>query len=306
MSSTEPDLTPSCPGQLVLSGDLRTVVSISDLSRRQAAASHSGPVDFRHDRPHAARMYDYYLGGKDNYPADREAAERAVEAFPNLQIAARENRALMRRAAGYLARAGFRQFLDIGTGIPTSPNLHEVVQGVTPDAAIVYVDNDPLVLLHSRALMTSGPQGRTAYVDADIREPAAILRAAWNTLDPAQPVALSLIAVLHFLPDAEDPYGIVAELVAGLPEGSAVMLSHVTADFDPEPMGRLVATYQDAGIPAQARSVAEIARFTAGLQLVEPGITSCQRWHPEIPDPAATGIPVADAEVSCYAAVARA
>jgi hypothetical protein len=260
---------------------------------------------FRHDVPHAARMYDYYLGGKDNYPADREAAERAMAAFPNLPTAARENRALMRRAAGYLTRAGFRQFLDIGTGIPTRPNLHEIVQSITPDAAIVYVDNDPLVLLHSRALMASGPEGSTAYVDADIRDPAKILRAAWDTLDRSQPVALSLVAVLHFLTDADDPYGIVAELLDGLPDGSALMFSHVTADFDPEPIGRLVATYSDAGIPVQARSATELVRFMDGLESVEPGITSCQRWHPDTPDRAATGIPATDAEVSCYAAVAR-
>jgi hypothetical protein len=250
-------------------------------------------------------MYDYYLGGKDNYPADREAAEKAVEAFPNLPTAAQENRALMRRAAAYLTRAGFRQFLDVGTGIPTRPNLHEIVQGITPDAAIVYVDNDPLVLLHSRALTASSPEGRTDYVDADIRNPAEILRAAWDTLDRSQPVVLSLVAVLHFLTDADDPYGIVAELLDGLPEGSALMLSHVTADFDPEPIGRLVATYTDAGIPVQARSAVELARFTDGLELVEPGITSCQRWHPDIPDRAATGIPATDTEVSCYAVVAR-
>ncbi|WP_045875818.1 SAM-dependent methyltransferase [Pseudofrankia sp. DC12] len=256
------------------------------------------------DRAHPARMYDYYLDGKDHFPADREAAEKALEVFPHLRTTARENRAFLRRATAHLTRAGYRQFLDIGTGVPTTPNLHEVAQSIAKEARVVYADNDPLVLTQARALLTSDPAGRTAYLHGDLREPEGILAAPElaDALDLTRPVVLSLVAVLHFIPDAFDPYGIVATLLAGLPPGSALMLSHITADHDPAPMAELVATYEAAGIPVQARSREQVARFFTGLDLDAPGLTCCQRWNL---DTAAADAPT-DAEVSCYAAVGRA
>jgi len=176
---------------------------------------------------HPARVYDYWLGGKDNFPADREAAERAIAALPIIRVAARANRAFLGRAVRYLAaEAGIRQFLDIGTGLPTSPNVHEVAQAVAPESRIVYVDNDPIVLVHARALLTSGPQGVTSYVDADLRDPDTILRAVAKTLDFTQPMAVMLVAILQFIAAAEDPHAIVARLLAAVPSGSYLVLSH--------------------------------------------------------------------------------
>jgi hypothetical protein len=261
------------------------------------------PTDLRTDRAHPARMYDYYLGGKDNFPADRVAAEQALTAFPNLRITAQQNRAFLRRAAAYLAQKDILQFLDIGTGIPTSPNLHEVTQRIAPQTRVVYTDSDPIVLAHARALLTSTPEGRTTYLDADIREPEKILRSAEvvDTLDLTRPVALSLVAILHFLTDKDAPGEVVRRLVDALPVGSYLMLSHITADFAPNEMAALVATYEKAGIATQARSRDEIAAFFdgAGLHLADPGIQPCQRWHPE---ESADSLPH-DAAVSCYAAV---
>ncbi|WP_261566957.1 SAM-dependent methyltransferase [Frankia gtarii] len=262
------------------------------------------PVDLKIDQPHSARMYDYYLGGKDNFPADREAAEDALAAFPSAVVMARENRAFMVRATSYLAaEVGVRQFLDIGTGIPTSPNLHEVAQAAAPDARVVYADNDPIVLAHARALLASTPQGRTAYLDADLRDPARILTAAElrNTLDLTRPVAVSLIAILHFVPDGDaDPYAIVRLLVDALAPGSYLVLTHATGDFDPAAL-EMVAKYQKRGITAQARTRLEIARFFDGLELVEPGVQVVHRWRP---DPTAPS-ELTDAEVSIYGALAR-
>jgi S-adenosyl methyltransferase len=261
------------------------------------------PTDLRIDQPHPARLYDYLLGGKDNYPADREAAEQAIADGIDLRAAARQNRAFLRRASHYLAAdAGIRQFLDIGTGIPTSPNLHEIVQAVGPESRVVYVDNDPLVLTHARALLTSTPQGRTAYLDADLRDPASILAAPelHHTLDLTRPVALSLFAILHFIPDDAGAYDIVRILVAALPAGSYLAISHGTADFDPG-MHESVARYRAQGIPTQARSHDEIARFFDGLDLVDPGIEVLHRWRPDGPTPPG----ITDATTSVYGAVAR-
>ncbi|WP_438803228.1 SAM-dependent methyltransferase [Frankia gtarii] len=269
---------------------------------RPAAAG----LALRTDQPHSARMYDYYLGGKDNFQADRDAAEQAIIAFPNARIAARQNRAFMTRATRFLAgEAGVRQFLDIGTGIPTSPNLHEVAQDIAPDTRVVYADNDPIVLTHARALLTSTPQGRTAYLDADLRDVERILTAPElrETLDLTRPVALSLIAVLPFLGDSDDPYGVVGRLVDVLPAGSYLTLSHSTADFDPA-IERIAATYRAQGITAQPRDHAQTERFFAGLELVEPGVRPLHRWRAD--GPAGTvGEGLTDAEVSVYAGVAR-
>ncbi|ABD11216.1 methyltransferase [Frankia sp. CcI156] len=272
---------------------------------QSAAKETAATTDLRTDAPNSARMYDYYLGGKDNFPADREAAEQVLAAFPQAWTVAHENRGFLRRATRFLAaEAGIRQFLDIGTGIPTSPNLHEIAQSVAPDTRVVYADNDPVVLAHARALLTTSPEGATAYLDADLRDPEKILGSAEvrATVDLSRQVGLSLIAILHFLLDDHDPYGIVKTLLDALPAGSFLALTHATADFAPAEADRAAAIYRDRGIPAQARSRAEVERFFTGLDLVDPGVVVAHRWHPDAPNTA--GDPT-DAEVSCYAAIAR-
>jgi hypothetical protein len=250
-------------------------------------------------------MYDYYLGGKDNFPADRETAEQALAAFPQARTSAQQNRAFMHRAVRYLAgEVGIRQFLDIGTGIPTSPNLHEVAQQSAPDTRVVYVDNDPIVLVHARALLASSPEGRTAYLDADLRDVEAILASAdlRETIDLARPVALSLFAILQFVPDDAGPYDLVRRLLEALPSGSHLVLSHPTLDFKPVGGERATEVYRSRGVSFQPRSRAEVTGFFDGLDLAEPGIQAVHRWRPEDSAPAAS---LADAEVSIYGAVGR-
>jgi S-adenosyl methyltransferase len=267
------------------------------------------PSDMGLSRPHSARMYDYFLGGKTNYTADRDAADQAAAAWPSVPVAARANRAYMHRAAHHLARHGFRQFLDIGTGIPTRPNLHDVVQSVAPEARVVYTDNDPIVLTHARALMQGTPEGRTAYVEANITKPESVLksRELTETLDLSQPVALSLHALCHFLPDDRDPYGIVRELLAALPSGSALSLTHITPDLDPEGIQQIVDSYCQSGVPVQARSKAEVARFFDGLELLDPGIVLAHHWRTEVQVMPMDGMPVdrdvTDVDVSIWAGV---
>jgi hypothetical protein len=264
-----------------------------------------GPLStrIRQDVPHSARMYDYFLGGKDHYAVDREAAERVLQVFPNMRTAVRANRAFMRRSTRALAQQGLRQWLDIGTGIPTSPNLHEVAQAVAPDVRVVYVDNDPVVLAHSRALMTSRPEGRTAYLHGDVHDPDAILAAPQlaETLDLGRPVALSMVALLHFVPDLAEARSIVDRLLAPLPSGSALVLSHATAELDPDGAPKVQEIYNAAGTSLQLRSQAEFATLFEGLTLLEPGIVTAQRWRPDAADPLPDG--VTDAQVSFYAAV---
>jgi S-adenosyl methyltransferase len=252
---------------------------------------------------HPARRYDYWLGGKDNYPADRESGDAIAAAWPGIRTAAIENRAFMRRAVRFLAEQGVCQFLDVGTGIPTSPNVHEVAQRVTPTARIVYVDNDPLVLTHARALMVGTPNGDIGCVDADLREPDRILAdvEARRVLDLSRPVALLLVAVLHFIPDDDDPYAIVARLVDALPVGSYVVASHATYDPLPQPAVQKLQTIAATGpTPFQGRTLAQFIRFFNGLHLLPPGIVSVAQWRAETerqPRPAA-------ADVACYGAVA--
>ena len=263
------------------------------------------PVDLQTDRPHPARVYDYLLGGKDNFAADRAAAEAGLRANPNSRIPPRANRAFLGRAVRYLAgEAGISQFLDIGTGIPTSPNVHEVAQAVEPAARIVYVDNDPIVLTQARALLTAGPQGRTAYIDADLRDIDAILGSAelQRTLDLGRPVGLLLIAVMHFIPDEDDPWALAARLLAALPSGSYLALSHLTGDFDPTAWAGVVAVYRRSGVTMKVRPKPDIERFFAGLDLIDPGVVSVPRWRP---DPSDVGRPPSDAAVSVYGGVAR-
>lgn len=235
------------------------------------------------DRPHGARVYDYFLGGKDNFAADRQAAEHLLQAFPGFRTAARSNRMWMHRAARYVAERGITQFLDIGTGIPTSPNLHEVVQQVVPEARVVYVDNDPIVLSHSRALLVSRPEGKTAYLEADVTDPQSILESAEvkELLDLNQPVALSLVGVFHYLPDALKPYDLVKQLVEPLASGSYLIFSHCTPDFAPDLWERAIQVYKADGGDAQVRSKEEVAAFFDGLELVDPGVSAPFRWHPD-------------------------
>ncbi|WP_344632837.1 SAM-dependent methyltransferase [Streptomyces glaucosporus] len=263
-----------------------------------------GVIDLELDRAHSARMYDYYLGGHTNFPADREAAGRAMAVFPSLLVTARANRRFMHRATRHLALGGMRQFLDVGTGIPTSPNLHEVAQEVAPESRVVYADNDPIVLAHAQALLRSHPAGRTAYAHADVTDPAALLAApeVRETLDLERPVALSLNALLHFVPGRTRAHEIVEFLKDALPSGSTLAISHVTPDFDPEGIARLVEAYRAAGTPGQARTWEEFTRFFDGWELLEPGVTTSHRWRPDAGDEFGG---VTDAEAACYAAVAR-
>ena len=231
---------------------------------------------------HPARVYDYWLGGKDNFAADREAARQALEAYPQLAEAVQSNRAFLARAVRYLTgEAGIRQFLDIGTGIPAASNTHQVAQREAADSRIVYVDNDPIVLLHARALLKSTPQGACDYLQADLRDPETILAQAARTLDFGQPVALMLLAILQFISDDEDPYLLVSRLLAVLPSGSYLVVSHPTDDFNPNRQGESIQRYNErVADQATLRGHDETARFFAGLELVEPGVVAVAKWRP--------------------------
>ena len=259
-------------------------------------------IDF--SRPHTARMYDYLLGGKDHFAVDRETMEAGLRSWPGARVYARENRKFLGRAVEYLAReAGIRQFLDIGTGLPSANNVHEVAQRFAPDSRVAYVDNDPLVLVHAQALLTSDPAGRTAYVEADLREPEKILAhpVIRDTLDFTQPVALILVAILHFIPDEDDPGALVRTLMAGLPSGSYLVSSHVTAEFDPEGVHGMERAYRAGGLWAGARTAADFGRmFFAGLDLVDPGLVLISEWRPP-----AGALPPSPREVSSNGAVGR-
>ncbi|MFI5783835.1 SAM-dependent methyltransferase [Nocardia sp. NPDC051570] len=240
------------------------------------------PVDIRPDLPHSARIYDYFLGGKDNYEADRAAAEKIEQAIPSVREVARGNRAFMIRAVRYLSDLGVRQFLDIGTGIPTEPNLHQVAQETAPDSRVVYVDNDPIVLAHARALLTGTPEGVTRYAEADVTEPERILAdpAVQQTLDFGKPVALSLIALCHFVP-GERIYDIIDTLLEPLAPGSYLVMTHLTTDFDPQIVEGTVQAYRHSGIAMEARTREGVSRFFRDLELVEPGIVAIDSWYPD-------------------------
>jgi SAM-dependent methyltransferase len=255
-------------------------------------------------KPHSARMYDYYLGGKDNFAADRETAERALRSWPAVRTAVRENRAFLGRAVRYLVgEAGIRQFLDIGTGLPSANNVHEVAQAIAPECRVVYVDNDPIVLTHARSLLFSSPAGRTAFLDADLRDPAAILASPEisATLDLGQPVALMLVAILHFVTDEDTPAALVASLLGALPPGSYLVASHVTPEHDPEGVAGLERAYWQGGVPAQARTSDDFAELAFhGLEMIDPGLVLVSEWRPEETGPR----PLAS-EVNWYGGVAR-
>ncbi len=246
------------------------------------AANSDESVDFDTSVAHIARVYDYWLGGKDNFAADREAGAEAMQAYPDLVSSVRANRAFLARGVHYLAEAGLRQFLDIGTGIPSANNTHEVAQRVAPGSRVVYVDNDPIVLAHARALLVGDPAGATDYLDADLRDTAKILEHAAQVLDFSRPVAVMLVAVLHLIGPEDDPYGIVRQLMAAVPPGSYLLLSHVASDIEPEKMAEMGKRLNR--LLAQRgwyRNQSEVAGFFAGLDLVEPGIVPVQQWRPD-------------------------
>ena len=232
---------------------------------------------------HIARVYDYWLGGKDNYAADRKAGDAALAAYPYIAGGVRANRAFLARVVQYLAgEAGIRQFLDIGTGIPTSNNTHEVAQAIAPDSRVVYVDNDPIVLAHARALLTSTDEGATAYLDADFSDVDTILAHASRTLDFSQPVAIMLIAILHLIDDDADPYATVAKLVAAVPAGSYLAISHLSSDI----MASAARTAAHDRLrelmheKQTLRNREEVASFFTGLEMVEPGLVPITQWRP--------------------------
>ncbi len=246
-------------------------------------------------KAHPARVYDWLLGGKDNYPVDEAVGEKLP---PEARDAARQNREFMHRAATWLAGRGIDQFLDIGTGIPTEPNLHQIVQRTVPTAKVVYTDNDPIVLRHAEALLISHADGVTDYIQADVRQPERIVEHARHILDFGRPIALSLIALMHFIPDEQDAHGIVRNLVATLPSGSYLVLSHAASDLYPELAEQVTAEYAKGGIKLGFRTRPEVERFFDGMDLVPPGLVTATEWNPPTSDGPAEGSGI-------YAGVAR-
>jgi hypothetical protein len=249
--------------------------------------------------PQTARIWNYWLGGKDHFPVDRQVGEQILEAFPAIVQNARASRAFLVRAVRYLAgEAGIRQFLDIGTGLPTADNTHQVAQRTAPDARIVYVDNDPIILAHARALLTSTPQGATAYLDADLRDPDTILQQAARTLDFTQPIAIMLMGILGHIAEDEQAQSIVKRLVGGVPAGSYLTMNDGT-DTSQEVVEAARIWNQSANPTYHLRSPDRIGRFFDGLELVEPGVVSPPRWRPE---PSPSGLP---AEIDSACGVGR-
>ncbi|SHN74306.1 SAM-dependent methyltransferase [Cryptosporangium aurantiacum] len=233
--------------------------------------------------PHSARIWNYWLGGKDHFAADRAAGDEVLAHIPDIPLGARAERAFLKRVVRYLVRdAGITQFLDVGTGLPSADNTHEVAQSLDPTARVVYVDNDPLVMVHARALLVSSPAGASDYVEADLRDPEAIFAAAERTLDFSRPVALMLLGVVNHIMDDDEAYPGVARLVSKLAPGSYLVLTHSTAEIHGEPMLRVMReTTERGGTPIRARTRVELERFFDGLELLEPGVVSCSRWRPD-------------------------
>jgi O-methyltransferase involved in polyketide biosynthesis len=278
----------------VASQDPAAGTSHSDIPDRAA-----GPPLFDTTIPHPARIYDYWLGGKDNYEADREAAEQVIATQPSILATVRANRAFLRRAVQYLAgEAGIRQFLDIGTGLPTNENTHQIAQQIAPESRIVYVDNDPIVLAHARALLTTTAEGATAYVQADARDTDTILREAARTLDLSQPMAVMMLGLLHYIPDADGPPQIVSRLMDGLAPGSYLAISEATRDIDTHSITESAAQFNARRVaaPFTPRTRAEIARYFSGLDLVAPGLVPLPQWR-ALDNPAH--------QIPAYAAIAR-
>lgn len=241
------------------------------------------PMEVDTTIPQAARFWDFLLGGKDNYEVDREIGRQVLGIFPELIDAARADRGFLVRAVTHLVRdAGIRQLLDIGTGLPTVNNTHQVAQAIAPDSRIVYVDNDPMVLAHARVLLVSAPEGATSYLHADVHDWEEILRKAANILDFERPVALMLLGIMNYVLDDEVAYRIVSGLVDALPSGSYLAMSHPTAEVHAEAIEESVRYYNASGAPPiKTRSRAELTRFFDGLELIDPGVVSCSMWRPE-------------------------
>ncbi|MFF9165395.1 MULTISPECIES: SAM-dependent methyltransferase [unclassified Streptomyces] len=237
-------------------------------------------------QPHTARIWNYWLGGGDNYEVDRAAGDQIRQLHPGIGAYAREDRLFLGRAVRHLVtEAGLRQFLDIGTGLPTADNTHQVAQRYAPDARIVYVDNDPLVLAHARALLTSTPEGVTDYLDEDLRNVDAILEHAAKTLDFSRPIGLMLLGVVIFVGDEEDPYGLVRRLLEALPSGSHLVLSHTVTHPEMPDVDEAVKFWNEHGTPKLTqRTPQDVTRFFDGLELLEPGVVSCSRWRPDSTD----------------------
>jgi hypothetical protein len=263
-------------------------------------AGRDEPVLFDTSVAHCARVYDYWLGGKDNFAADRAAAEQAIRDCPAIVPTVRANRGFLARTVRFLAAdAGIRQFLDIGTGIPAENNPHNVAQAVAPGSRVVYVDNDPFVMVHARALLTGHPDGATAYAEADLRDPQRILDLAAEVLDFRRPVAVLLLAILQHIDDEDDPVKIVATLMNAVPPGSYLALSHPASDIDSEATAKMAATLnQIMAEKITARDRSAVARFFDGLELVAPGLVRVSEWRP--PADAEAGFPAA-----IWAGVAR-
>jgi hypothetical protein len=246
----------------------------------------TGPPGVNINVPHSARIYDYWLGGKDNFAVDRAVGEAMMQAIPGMRYMAGENRKFVHRVARDLVgRHGIHQFLDIGTGIPTRPNLHEIAQRTDPEARVVYVDNDPIVLVHARALMVSTPQGRSEYISADLRDTSSILddKMLQDTLRFDRPIGLTLIAILMLLADADDPWSKVADLRDAMPSGSCLAITHPTADFAPDEVNAAVEAATAAGMTLVARDRPAVERFFGDWQLLEPGLVPVSSWRPDGP-----------------------
>jgi len=256
--------------------------SVTGERGQEITDSRDEPPPFDTSVAHVARVYNYWLGGKDYFPADRAAGEQAIRAFPDIVLSARANRAFLARTVRFLAgQAGIRQFLDIGTGIPSANNTHEVAQSVAPESRIVYVDNDPVVLIHARALLTSDPAGVTDYIDADLRDPEQILAGAARVLDFSRPVAVMLMAILQHVGDEDDPYQVVSTLMGAVPPGSYLALSHPAKDIDAEAMAKMADSLNKMmAEKVTFRDRPAVARFFGGLELVEPGMVQASKWRP--------------------------
>ncbi|RFU88136.1 SAM-dependent methyltransferase [Streptomyces triticagri] len=244
---------------------------------------------------HPARVYNVWLGGKDHYEVDQEAAELAARANPTIVPSVRANRAFLGRAVRHLTAAGIRQFLDIGTGVPAADNTHEVAQRAAPEARVVYVDNDPIVLSHARALLVSGPEGQTDYVQADARDVDTILDAAGRTLDLDRPVGLMLVAILQYIKDSEDPWDITRRLLDRLASGSHLVLSHPAADVTAPEVAESMRIYNERAAghaSATPRTRDEVERFLDGLEILDPGVVTLTRWRPEPADTPDDSLPM--------------
>jgi O-methyltransferase involved in polyketide biosynthesis len=232
---------------------------------------------------HSARIWNYWLGGKDYYPVDKEVGDQILAFVPELVQSARADRYFLTRAVRYLTGQGIRQFLDIGTGLPTVDNTHEVAQREAPESRIVYVDNDPLVLAHARALLTSTAEGTCDYIDADVHDPDSILEQAARALDFGQPIAVMMLGVLNFVIDNAEAEQIVRRLMDAVPAGSYLVISHPTTEVDAEPMTKAVQFWNQQGsAPMTLRTREELLRFFDGMELLEPGVVTCSRWRPDV------------------------